>query len=1212
MQPQNKFAILPDPIKLGDPTTGADTTGVGTPYEPQKIVQDQYDPMKSHLTFSEAMYYSWRYDSMVNAVANRLARPNEFDQSYVASGRKEAMIKEMQAQYGNGFNTSMLETAKEVTSQREEDWFRETVNNKMLSEQAWDDHVFGALAGNILAPENFLIGYAGGAIKAAKVTPKLLTWLDKAIPSNKAQVALYGALGASVGGLQAVPNVAWNYDPEYTIPIAMALGGALSVGLAARVDPNKFIQKIADSPASKESITKPNGVFGVKVSELLSMADELDMVQEGLGGRFFGNAAKGIKQDIDSAASRTASLKAKMSTHLDKLEQGFKTRGLANQGLVENIKQVFGFNSTTKQLEQEYNFSLAQQRAIAFLGNNYNAKASLEARKEAIDGLITEINKHEQLLGVPPTTSGTIDDLVTKVNTLREEVYKKELDEYESAKKDPTKKLILKKPFEPARYTPPMAAIAEIKEETIDSLSDLERAIVEEYYNSGVAEALGKMVNEQGNELRTVMVDKNYFHTRFDLNKIDDMAVRVAERVRTRMLKEADAKQAEIKTLKIYLKDAKRRHKDAEYDHKRLSNKYHSLDPQDPSLDIVQEQLEQAKLSEAKLRADIQAAEQKIGDNKSFIARVRGTYASRSYNSRMKDAYVETFGMMGEQMADAIKRCTGTEVDPRKVGAFLAMKSIPNVGHQAMRDALQSLQLENETKLAELILEVGGDLQINDALAKDLGEEGLGLQRLIQQATELHSVDNLKLVGEASAFRSRFLWDYNKPSKITGYSLYELLSDDFLNTVTRNIEEECSRVGLSHAFMYDGNRQFYLNSGANITRAQNLIKDIAKRELNYGEDAATDLATMTFDALLGRATGEKLGPRWQALTQIAQMIQLKNSGLYNIVDTVNIAHVFGATKVIEHMIPALQMGLGTEKLRKADGKMLRNIVARMYAMEARVRPELAVLNDDMTDISKAPIIRGIMNSAQYMRWFNGQAQVAQWQANMCSSIYEEALEKALRDNDWDLINRAGHTFNAEDIDKMKKLYAQHGLDVESWEDSVLAEKVIRNCFDVTTNTALQVRRGDRPRFLNTTVGKVCFAYQSFVWAANNKLTRRFMHDYGKLGAASFLVKQLPLAALMAISVQALNGKDPFADTGALANSVINAWSGLGLVGWAGSLLTADIGGTAPGLGVLNTARDATSSLVSDGDPTKLIKNIPLLGGFLPYRIAIAALCGTLE
>lgn len=1219
MQPQMKYAAIAPTLELGSiPTDGVDTPQVQ--YTEAPMIQDQYTPAESNISFGEAMWYSWRYDSMVNAVANRLARPNVYDNSYVESGKREAMINDLKGQYGSNFNASMLETAQEISSQEEEDWFRETVNNKMLAEQAWDDHAGAYMLGNLFAPENFLMGWLGGFAKAAKATTKLYGWLDRAITSKGAQTLLYGSGVSAAAGAQAVPGVLWNYDPETAIPIAMAMGGAIGVGLASRVDPNKFIQKVADQPANKNSL-KPNGIFGVRVSELLSLADELDELQPGLGSRTVGNAGKGIRNDIDSAGSRSASLQARASIHLNKLEQGFKKLGLANKGLVENIKQAIGLPSTVTKLEAK-EVSRSTQRVQAYLGNMYNYNASMQIRNDTIKELQDEIATHEAILGLPLQESvGTVQELAAKVNALRQAVYKKELADYQANKKDVTKLVTDKEPIEPAKYTPPMASVVNIVEPDINNLTELERGMVQAYYDSGIAEYLGKMVNEQGKDIRTVIVDKNYFHTRFNTNKMDEVAERIAADVVKARHAEADLKEQELNLLYQQKRDADISYSDAKAYHTELSEKQANTPSNSNEFQILGELLSQAKRKVDKSKNSVDLIDKHIKDNEDFIKRIRGSALKRSKNARMKEAYIELFGIMGEQMAEAIEKCTGTAVDAHKVGAFLAMKQIPDVGHQAMRDALLSLQLDNERKLAELILEVGGDLDINNKLLKALDAEngtgqenknGTGLENLIKQATELHSVNNLKLVGEASAFKSRFFWDYNRKSKAYDIALNELLNDDFLNTATRNIQEECGRVALSHVYMKtDTGSSFYLNSGANITRAQNMIHDLAVGK-GYGDKAATDLATMTFDALLGRATGEQLGPRMQVLTQIAQMVQLKNSGLYNIVDTVNVAHVFGTTEVIKHFIPAIKQGLTTEALTKKDAQSLKDIVSRMYAMEARIRPDLVVLSEDMTDATKTPMARGVMNSAQYMRWFNGQAQVAQWQANMCSSLYEEALIRALRDDDWDMLERAGHTFTPSEIKKMRKEFDIVGLDVDQWEDSVLAEKVIRNCFDVTTNTALQVRRGDKPRFLNTNIGKICFAYQSFVWAANNKLTRRFMNDYGMLGATTFLAKQLPLAALMAVSVQALSGKDPFADEGALVNSVINAWSGLGLVGWAGSFLSADIGGTAPGLGLLNTARNGVTSLVTNGDPTGLIKNVPLLGGFLPYRMAIAALCGTMD
>lgn len=1206
--PDTKFAFVVD----GDVDHASPASeGLKLTPAPTQFETIDYSKGSSGMTFTEAFANVWMYDNAITAVANAVSKPNKYDAAFVAEGGVKALEQEMIAQYGRNLNEKMLEDIREVTSEEDADHVRKIINNKMLAEQGWQSSTSAGLLATVVAPENLAMGWVGTLTKSAKATHKLYSWLDKSL-SKKAQTAVYGTTASIVGGVQAAPGVLWNYDDNTSIPIAMALGGALGVGIASAVDPNRFISKVADSPASKASL-KPNGIFGTRLNEFLSMADELDALQEGLGARLLGNPGKGIKADIDSAGSRIASLTARASIPLHKLEQSLKALGLTNQSAWENIKQAIGLPTTATTINQK-EVSRSTQRVMAFIGNEYNYNRSIEAQKEVTDELLQEIDTIENALGITDkTTTGTVRELADRVNVLRDLQYKAELDEYNKAVKDITKQKPLKEPLPPAKYTPPMAAVSDIAQPDPGTLTDLERGMVDAYRNSGVAEHLGKMVNEQGNGLRKVAVDKNYFHTRFNLNKMDEIADRISESVKKARLKEADVKQAELDTLRSQLIAQKRQEAIASADHKRLSDQLKSIAGSDPAWDPLAEQVDQARKLQYDTKRAIEETKQRIKDNEDFVKRIRGSALDISRNARMREAYIEVFGMMGEQMADAIKRCTGSEVDPRKVGAFLAMKNIPDVGHQAMRDALASLQLDNERKIADLILQVGGDLDVNDKLLQAMEKDGnTGLVNLIKQATELHSVNNLKLVGEASAFKSRFLWDYNKPSKITGIALNELLDDDFLNTVTRNIQEECGRVGLSHVYMKgDDGRRFYLNSGANITRAQSMIHDYAK-DKGYGDSAATDLATMTFDALLGRATGEKLGPRMQVLTQLAQMVQLKNSGLYNIVDTVNVAHAFGTAKMMKHFIPAIKMGLGTSKITQSDAKSLKNVVSRMYAMEARVRPDLVVLSEDMTDVSKGNISKGIMNSAQYMRWVNGQAQVAQWQANMCASIYEELLETALKTGKWDDLDKAGHTFTAKDISRIRKMYDEHGLNVEDWGDSVIAEKVIRNCFDVTTNTALQVRRGDRPRFLNTAWGKVCFAYQSFVFAANNKLTRRFMNDQGMLGASAFLAKQLPLAALMAISVQTLNGKDPFADTGALTNSVINAWSGLGVVGWAGSFLSADIGGTAPGLGLLNTARNGVTSLVTNGDPTTLVKNVPLLGGFLPYRMAIAALCGTME
>lgn len=1203
MTPQRRMAVL---LPTYEDNNNAPTdVGVASPQydNSSKLEHGIYAPVESSLSTTEAFAYTWRYDSAVNAVANALARPNKYDSNYVASGRKDAMLMELLYQYKGKLNQSMIYTANEITSQEEEDWFRETVHNKMLVEQAWDDHPVASLAGNLASPENFAIGWAGSLAKVAKVTPKLLGWLDKAITSSKAQTALYSAGTAVAGGVQAVPNVLWNYDDPITIPISMAIGGAIGVGMASGVAPKRVLDTIADSPADKTAM-KRNGIFGVRMEALLSKADELDSLQEGLGSTLLGNAGRGIRNDIDSVASRQKAFSAQVDINLHKLEQSIKKLGLTNQSAFENFKQALGGQTTATSLEKE-KVSVSMQRAMAFVGTTYNYNRSVALKKELTEELLTKINgiekSLEQYMDSEKTLSGTLPELARRYNEVNKLLYDFKSSEAGSLG-------ALSKIKAPTYYYLPTSVTTTLTPPDINKLSELERGIVNALRDSGIAEKLADIVNNNGFGMRKVAKDPNYFHTRFDLNKVDNAALLISDQLEKTLRTQAGSAQHRIYQIEDEIKNYNATLSNADADYQARKAALDIMDEADPNYSMQERAVNNAKLRYEKLKEKRNTLYKEKQAKQKLLEDVEKADANSSKEFFIKEAYGKILDMVGKQMHECMKASGVVNIPtPRQIGALLLGNMLPAVGHQSLRDAIFEVDLRNAENFVADILAVGGDINLtNDFNAM------MGIKDMIKAASGTHNVDMPKLIGEASAFKSRFLWDYFAVDNELGLPLYRLLNDDLLNTAARNIQEECGRVALSTATMKDKYGDvFNLNDPINIAKAQSLIRDLAKDQ-GFGDNAAESLATLTFDALLGRATGETLSPLWQVATQLAQAIQLKNSGLYNVTEIANTAHVFGTTATLSKFIPAIKMGLRTETLTAKDAKDVKDLVSTMYAMESRIRPDVAILSDDMTDAAKGDVARGILNSAQYMRWINGQAQVAQWQANMNAWLYQDALEKAIRDQDMTMLERAGHTFTTEDFIHLRDMYAAHGMAVEKWTDKELAQKVIRNCFDVVTNISLQVRRGDKPRFLDTTVGKISFAYQSFVWASHNKLLRRFRADYGNVDAAMFIARQLPLAALMAISVQALNGKDPFEDQGALANSIINSWSALGLISYAGSIYTAGIAGSAPAFSALNTYMRGTESLVTQGDPTTILKNIPLLGGFLPYRMAIAALCGTMD
>lgn len=1204
MFPQKYSTAVPDiDFGVGTPESTGEWQGVTSSYSPAN-----YSKPEHSIDMWQAFKYSWLYDSMSTALYNRATKPNRLDQAYVDSGANNKFMEEMKTTYGSKLNEAMLDEIKNTRSKEDEDHTRATIQHKLMAEKAWQDHPVIALGAQFVAPENAVLlatGPVGAAMKGTSAAVKFAKWVEKGM-TPVARKALYASYWGGAGAAQAIPGVAWNYDNPNAIILSASIGGLLGVGMSAGMSANKVF---ADAPkraykASAGSTTPLKGVHTRKAyGGALSLSDDLRVASDGdrLDEQLLGAAQFGHAADSGSAAAMQDALQAELSIKLKKFEDLCIEKGLANDGFFEHLKQALGMESANTRIPLR-DREQAQAEAIAFLGNTYHYNRAMGERKMHIEALTDKISKLKQELKINETTvtDGSPVSLRDEYNRLLDAKYKAEMDAYNKAVADAkntgadTSKLA--KPEPPVKHSLTLGAVKVMEKPNIDSLSPTARKWVEAYRESGLATELGNMVNRLGKDIREVAVDENYFHTRFSLDRIDEVANDLRDEEYRRAITMVEAlEQSRPKRLKhITNQETKLKNKIT-----RLEQIRANVGNNHPVVETMEAEIEQ-------LRKDIEVLVAEFQRRDEFVTNVRNKWADSSNGHWMQKGYRRVFTMLGEQMADDIKALTKEEVDATKIGAFLMSKYITKIGHDDLKQAIRSTGIDNEQRLAELILEVGGDLDIpKEAL------ESLNLSALVAQATELKAVSNAKIIGEASAFKQRYMWDYSTPSKSTGIPLKALLGGDFMNTVNRNIQEETGRIALSHVHMKDNTGEtFYLNNGLNISRAQDIIRDRLKNQ-GYSDRAAEEVATQTFDALLGRATGETLGPVMQVLTQVAMASQLKNSGIYQSVEAIaNTAHEYGVRMCVKHMIPALKMGLGTSKVTKQDGKRLANILAKMGAMDSRIRPDVAVLPDDMSDVTKSAVGRGIMNCAQYQRWINLQAPIQQWQTNMCAGIVDELLEDALKAKDISKLGELAESYSKEEWKVMLGQYEKHGMNVNDW-DYEIAHTVLKNSFSAISMVALRARRGDRPRFLNTAWGKVCFAYQSFAWKANNALTRRYANTRGIGSAAGLVVRQLPLSVLAAISIQAMDGKDPFKDPAALVGKAVNATSGLGLMTYIGSFASQDIGGTAPALGFLNTTkRDLINT--ATGDPIGLAQHFPLISAFLPFRIGIGAIKGISE
>lgn len=304
---------------------------------------------------------------------------------------------------------------------------------------------------------------------------------------------------------------------------------------------------------------------------------------------------------------------------------------------------------------------------------------------------------------------------------------------------------------------------------------------------------------------------------------------------------------------------------------------------------------------------------------------------------------------------------------------------------------------------------------------------------------------------------------------------------------------------------------------------------------------------------------------------IANTMFLGKSGLYNLVDFGSIANEFNTVATVKEIIPALKRGIGFDlkTLTKKECMDLIDILRLESFEEGRFRNVVTRQAEDMFVLKKS-ITREIEWATQSVRFLNGMEAVRRLQINMTTSLYvkklEDAVKGSVKDQEY-FVKNSGYSKGI--FDSINKEVTNHGWNIYQWDNKALATRVLTEARTTVDNVILSVRNGERPRFMDNPIGKVAFAYQSFVFAANQKLLRRYWNQEGVLGVATLITMQLPLACLVGMLSNIIEGRDPEKD---LVTSVSTSMSALGLFTIPITALSrGELGGTFVGFGPVSYA-----------------------------------------
>lgn len=525
----------------------------------------------------------------------------------------------------------------------------------------------------------------------------------------------------------------------------------------------------------------------------------------------------------------------------------------------------------------------------------------------------------------------------------------------------------------------------------------------------------------------------------------------------------------------------------------------------------------------------------------------------------------------GDQMKGALLAISkdaqwAHDIDPGILGMWVLNTLVRGQdGYAVIKDYIRDNFAKLSEDLANKIMSISG-------WDKVLGvDEQTNLIELMRETTGAKHIDISATLGQSSIFKHRFAWDYDVVSP-DGIQLRNMLGSDIMADVEHSVLSTASSVAMSNvAYKSVKGELKYLSNAENVREFWDIFKDDLTKAYAGDSAKADEIMRYAYNLSMGNPVGADIGDVARAAASIANTMFLGKSGLYNLVDFGSIGKEFNTVATIKEVIPALKRGIGFDlkTLTKKECMDLVDILRLESFEEGRFRNVVTRQNEDMFVLKKS-ITREIEWATQSVRFLNGMEAIRRLQINMTTSLYAKRLESAIKGNIKDqeyFIKNSGYSKGI--FNSIKREVDAHGWNVYQWDNKVLANRVHTEARTTVDNVILSVRNGERPRFMDNPIGKVAFAYQSFVFAANQKLLRRYWNQEGVLGVATLMTMQLPLACLVGMLSNVIEGKDPEKD---LVTSVSTSMSSLGLLTIPITALSrGELGGTFVGFGPVSYA-----------------------------------------
>ena len=488
--------------------------------------------------------------------------------------------------------------------------------------------------------------------------------------------------------------------------------------------------------------------------------------------------------------------------------------------------------------------------------------------------------------------------------------------------------------------------------------------------------------------------------------------------------------------------------------------------------------------------------------------------------------------------------------------------------------------------------------------------EGLPADALVEAATELGAPQSvidglLNVVKQRQAsgstekmLRRRFDWDhsikYTSEDGTRTVGLLDLQDQDLPKLLERYSRNVSGQYGLG--------MQGFRNNADIRDAVERVAEDVLQRTGSETHRKAAQLLTENvFAHLMGRASGEPVPPLARALNQLAGSMQLKNSGIYQIMEMANIVHAVGVKETILHVQKA---GLAMKTMQAIgndtqDAATLRGILDGKYIAAGRWKPFVTHFEDNV-ELPGTWVTGAAAQIHESARFANGLEYVRRKVGQIAAGVACTELEKAAAGDAKAAALMARYGLDAALLGDVKAELAagKSFADMHKWNTLVNAklQAVMGNVVD---NWNSENRLGDIPAFMQfSTFGKAILPYMTFLGGAFNRLGRKHIQDSGSAGLAMAMTSQLVLGSLSE-SLKNLSAGRAADDSGAGTSYFRRVLENNPAAGWLGyaTSLGSNAGGRAPAVSVVGGLVKAATdpSLKNVIATTPLLSIVPGVG-----------------